>query len=109
MTTPTDPRDHPDPIRLGVGPAREPGVPRQFAVDSMAKNMPDKIPGRHRWITICSYTLTDTQAAAAAEGAHVTLKPEMLTAVMTGCVDCEVQYNEARLDPCAAGDEWNRP
>jgi hypothetical protein len=32
----------------------------------------------------------------------------MLVTFTVGCIDCEEPYEECRLDPCPAGDEWTR-
>jgi hypothetical protein len=67
---------------------------------------PAKEDGRHRWIAIASYTMTPNQAAAADAGSTVTLDPSMLMAFAVGCLDCEGEYHEVRLDLCPAGDQW---
>lgn len=78
-----------------------------------AENMPDrvpvKVPGRHRWVTIASFTMSDTEAAAAAEGVKTIAGPANLVSFHIGCFDCEKEYEEARLIPCPAGDEWYPP
>jgi hypothetical protein len=68
---------------------------------------PPKEPGRHRWMATTAYTLTPSQAAAAAEGAQLTLEPSMMIAFAIGCIDCEQPYHPARLEPCPAGDDWS--
>lgn len=67
-----------------------------------------KEAGRHRWTAAAGYTLTPSQAAAADAGSAVTLGPELLIAFGVGCIDCEGEHHEVRLDPCPAGDEWSR-
>ena len=71
-------------------------------------DLPDKEPGRHRWIAACAYTLTPTQAAAADAGARVTLDLDMLFTMTVGCLDCEEPYAKVRTERCPAGDEWEK-
>lgn len=77
--------------------------------EDMPERMPVKEPRRHRWCTIATFTLTDQEAAAAAEGMKVVSGPANLVSYHIGCIDCEKEYEEARLHPCPAGDEWYPP
>lgn len=86
------------------------GTGQQFTPDSMMPDrMPLKVPGRHRWIATCAYTLTDSEAAAADEGVRTELGVDKLCTFGVGCVDCEQPYTLARTEPCPAGDEWYVP
>lgn len=67
-----------------------------------------KIGTRHRWIATAGYVLTDGQATAAFSGARINLPVERLFTFGVGCVDCELEYDDAlALEPCAA-EEWSR-
>lgn len=71
--------------------------------------LPPKEPGRHRWVAVASYTLTDDEAAGAA-GTTVVLDTSRLFApVQVGCLDCERRFQDARTEPCEADDEWTEP
>jgi hypothetical protein len=94
-------------VDLGGG-RRATGLGTVHAARPMA-DPPPKEQGRHRWIVTAAYTLTASQAAAAAAGAYVELGPAMLIHLATGCLDCEQEYEACRLSPCPAGDSWGAP
>lgn len=69
--------------------------------------LPPKEPGRHRWVALASYTLTDDEAAGAVDGVAVRLDTaHLFSPVGIGCLDCERRYTDARAEPCEAEDEW---
>jgi hypothetical protein len=83
------------PVTAGATQAAVPG-----------SRLPPKEPGRHRWIVVASYTLTDEEVGATTvvlDQAHLFSPPEV------GCVDCERRYADCRTDPCEADDEWTEP
>ncbi len=70
--------------------------------------LPEKEEGRHRWIAIASYTLTDEEAKGAHVGTDILLDANHLfTPVEVGCLDCEGRYKEVIDQPCPAGDDWS--
>lgn len=70
--------------------------------------LPDKEPGRHRWVATAAYTLTDQEAAQATAGDEPILLDagRLFAPVQFGCLDCEHRYDEVVAVPCEAGDEW---
>lgn len=67
-----------------------------------------KIGAAHRWIATAGYVLTDAQVVAAYSGARVNLPVERLFTFGVGCVDCELEYDQALArEPCAA-PEWTK-
>jgi hypothetical protein len=64
--------------------------------------LPEKQTGRHRWIVITTYTITDGQAAAADAGARVNLDHENRIGIQVGCLDCEGEYHLIRTERCVA-------
>lgn len=58
----------------------------------MAAVLPPKTPGEHRWVALCSFTLTSGQASAAAAGSMVKLGPHNMVTQSLGCIDCEAEW-----------------
>lgn len=57
------------------------------------KKLPDKKVGRHRFIAIASFTITEEGAQAARQGdSPAILDHENLWDISIGCVDCEQPY-----------------
>lgn len=56
-------------------------------------HLPEKEPGRHRWVLLASYTVTEEAVFAEARGDGVTyLDHENRFATSLGCIDCEQPY-----------------
>lgn len=81
-------------------------TPRREVRKAVAQaELPPKEPGRHRWIATAGYTLTPGQVSAASSGANVTLTPENMFMIGTGCYDCEQLYGNHEPDcPVSDGD-----
>lgn len=76
------------------------GLGRTHRSTPMAE-LPDRVPGRHRWVAVAGYVLTDDQARLGAEGAtQVVLSPNMLYVFGISCIDCERPYHQAVRDLC---------
>lgn len=56
--------------------------------------LPPKIPGRHRWVVVCGYTITEPTVTAMASGQPVStfLDHENRFSIAMGCLDCEQQW-----------------
>lgn len=68
--------------------------------------LPTKEPGRHRWVLIASYTVTEESVFAEARGDGATfLDHENRYAMSLGCIDCEQPYPHIQPGSrCAAAD-----
>ncbi len=67
-----------------------------------------KPPGRHRWMALATYVLSDEEARMAHEGVPVLLDQPHLAAFHVGCLDCEQEYGEAVTKRCGSpGFPWN--
>lgn len=66
-----------------------------------AAELPDKEPGRHRWIATTAHVLTDGQARDAyREGQRIVLGVSNLLDLSVGCWDCEQPWQECHGQPC---------
>ena len=82
----------------GLGFAPKPGT--TFAVKAL---------GRHRWMALATYVLSDEEARMAHEGVPVLLDQAHLGSFHIGCLDCEQEYGAAMTARCpAAAFPWNR-
>lgn len=97
-------REERERLRMGVSGAGE-----VFPAENLPERMPVKSRGRHRWTVIASFTVTDNEAAQAAEGVSVVMDAPKLAAFNIVCIDCEEVYEKARTEPCPAGDQWYPP
>jgi hypothetical protein len=70
------------------------------------RDLPDKIPGKHRWVTLVMHTTTADALKAASRGDQQLLDQETLISIMAGCYDCEHEWPAP--EPCTAGDTWTR-
>ena len=63
------------------------------------KELPPKVPGRHRWIAIASYTMT-VESVRVARDADIPkyLDQENLFMLAVGCYDCERQLGDIEPD-----------
>lgn len=61
---------------------------------------PEKQPGRHRWVAMIVYALTDQQASALAAASTVNLGPRVDSVI--GCYDCDRPFKAVRDQPCTA-------
>lgn len=68
--------------------------------------MPVKVPGRHRWIGIATYTATDEDARRAHEGSDVIFDIQKIVHFSIGCLDCEEPYETCFTRRCSA-EEFN--
>lgn len=69
--------------------------------------LPDKQPGRHRWIATAAYVIRDVDAQRALDVDHSTfLDHENLMYLAIGCWDCEEPLGKISADSTcpAAGD-----
>lgn len=57
--------------------------------------MPAKEEGRHRWVALAQYWLSDTQVIAAQNGARVNLDKDNRIGLNVGCWDCELPHSIA--------------
>jgi hypothetical protein len=64
--------------------------------------LPDKEPGRHRWVVLATYTVPQTLLAAAMSGARVNLDHENRIGINAGCLDCEKPWADASGTRCDA-------
>lgn len=80
-----------------------------YAAADARGQLPEKVPGKHRYVVMVTYTITRHQASAMFDGSRVVLNEEsMLPPPMVGCLDCEEPYQAAKGNPCpAAGFDWN--
>jgi hypothetical protein len=80
-----------------------------YAAADARGELPDKVPGKHRYIVMVTYTITQHQASAMFAGSRVVLGEEqMLPPPLVGCLDCEEPYDKAKGNPCAAeGFDWH--
>lgn len=86
------------------------GTGEHFTPEAMMpERMPLKEPGKHRWLMTCGYTLSDSEVSAAHEGIRTDLGPDNLVMMGMGCVDCEIEYRDAAVGQCTAGDTWYPP
>lgn len=91
-----------EPIRMGIRSTGEVAQPKAFA------HMSVKAPGRHRWIGLATYTLTDEQARLAHEGGPVLFGIEMLAGFSIGCLDCEEPYEDVFMRRCQGAEfDWD--
>lgn len=69
--------------------------------------LPKKERGKHRWIVLASFVISDEAAHAANEGGDqpAILDNENMWDISIGCIDCEEPYNMIRAIPCPAR-EW---
>lgn len=64
--------------------------------------LPEKVEGRHRWVLVTSYTVTDEEMANVAEGIAVLMDEPHLLDVGPGCIDCEQPYSSVKGQRCKA-------
>ena len=64
------------------------------------ERLPPKEPGRHRWVVVSSFYLSQGAAASAVKGARVNLDHENMLDTHMGCIDCEEPW-ETAADACA--------
>jgi hypothetical protein len=64
----------------------------QFDEARPMAQMPDKIPGKHRWIAIACYIMSDDQVSKAMDPKELKfLDHESMYELSVGCWDCEKQ------------------
>lgn len=72
------------------------------------KDLPAKVPGRHRWIATATYSLSEKAVAGAYDPGELKfLDQENLAFVLIGCWDCEKALGEVAADsacPAPASD-----
>lgn len=61
----------------------------------MTARLPDKVPGEHRWIVLCTYSVTHSEARAIDDGTPVLLGAHNAVTRNVGCIDCEQDWSEA--------------
>ncbi len=77
------------------------GLDEHFSPPQALADIPEKVPGRHRWILSTAYNVTDTEAHVAHEGVpSVLMGPEQLISFGVGCWDCEQTYRDCAASPC---------
>ncbi len=94
------------PIIIGDGIVATP-TDHQFEARPMGR-LPDKVPGRHRWIATAAYVV-DTHTAARFAGEDPDgvsyLDNESMFSLACGCWDCEQVVSDIDpKSPCPAGD-----
>lgn len=75
------------------------------------RQLPDKVPGVHRWQVFITHYLDEDEAAKFAgrtPSAPVLLGVDSVSFCAIGCIDCEVTYDQGIGHPCRARDEWSR-
>lgn len=77
------------------------GIGHHFRTPEKVQDIPEKVPGRHRWILSTAYNVTDQEAHEAHEGvSKVLMGAESLISFGIGCWDCEQIYGLAASSPC---------
>lgn len=62
------------------------------AISAIAQ-LPDKEPGKHRWVLLCSYTVTEAAVRSEmSDGGPTYFDHENRFGTSLGCIDCEEQY-----------------
>jgi len=91
-----------EPIRMVLRSTGDAAQPQAFA------RMSVKVPGRHRWIGLATYALSDEQARLAHEGGPVLFEIEMLAGFSIGCLDCEGPYETVFTQRCLSPEfDWD--
>jgi len=83
-------------------------MPEHFPNTPMG-SLPPKVPGKHRWTAIASYSLSDVEAATAVQGKEPVLldAAHLFCPVEVGCLDCQERYQDVADKLCPAGDDWS--
>lgn len=64
--------------------------------------MPEKVPGKHRWIAMACYIVPDEMAAGAHDADQLKfLDNEVMYDLSIGCWDCEKQLGAGPMQACA--------
>lgn len=70
--------------------------------DMKRRKLPQKQPGKHRWVVVASYTISEEQAEAAfIPGNRVMMDGSNLFHMGVGCYDCEGEYQYVKGQRCA--------
>jgi hypothetical protein len=63
--------------------------------------LPDKVPGKHRWMVAASYSIRADEVELAMDGEQIHLDHETRFSLVIGCFDCEQPYQLAKGQPCS--------